>query len=122
MLSGWMLAQHALRALDLYLCACADWASNADWIHLMKRIFVSSLALLAFTTPGSAHWGHVGELAGHGHWIGVGALILAGGLAGIIWGAGDRPSEAGEEGHEPREPGEEPVTERSAAWHWSLIK
>ena len=31
-----------------------------------------------------AHWGHVGELAGHGHWIAVGAVVIAGALAGLL--------------------------------------
>ncbi len=31
-----------------------------------------------------AHWGHVGELAGHGHWVAVGAVVVAGILAGVL--------------------------------------
>lgn len=30
-------------------------------------------------TPAQAHWGHLGELAGHGHWAGL-AAALAGGV------------------------------------------
>ena len=38
--------------------------------------------------PALAHWGHLGELAGHGHLVavGLGAVAVAG-LAGLaIWG------------------------------------
>lgn len=28
-----------------------------------------------------AHLGHVGELAGHSHWIGIGAIVVAGAIA-----------------------------------------
>ena len=31
--------------------------------------------------PSFAHWGHLGEIAGHSHWIGLGAIALAGLLA-----------------------------------------
>ncbi len=49
-------------------------------------MFRSSLcfftAISAFwPAPAFAHWGHVGELAGHGHLIGLGALVGAAALA-----------------------------------------
>lgn len=31
----------------------------------------------------SAHVGHVGELAGHSHWIGIGAVVVAGAIAAL---------------------------------------
>lgn len=31
-----------------------------------------------------AHWGHVGELAGHGHWIAVGAGVVGAALAALL--------------------------------------
>ena len=46
--------------------------------------------------PALAHWGHLGELAGHGHLVavGLGAVAVAG-LAGLaIWGRGtDQPED-----------------------------
>ncbi len=44
------------------------------------------LALLAtlLATPAQAHIGHLGEVAGHGHWIGLGALAGAAILAGLL--------------------------------------
>lgn len=49
----------------------------------MKPAFIASatIAIIASTQPAMAHLGHVGELAGHGHWIGLGALGVAAGLA-----------------------------------------
>lgn len=32
---------------------------------------------LCLATPAAAHIGHLGEVAGHGHWIGLGAIGLA---------------------------------------------
>ena len=45
------------------------------------RIFPAILILLATPTFAFAHAGHVGELAGHAHWLGLGAAIAAGALA-----------------------------------------
>ena len=46
--------------------------------------------------PALAHWGHLGELAGHGHLVavGLGAVAVAG-LAGLaVWGRGnDQPED-----------------------------
>lgn len=41
------------------------------------RIILSA-ALLSAASPAMAHIGHLGEAAGHGHWIGLGAIALAG--------------------------------------------
>ena len=45
-----------------------------------------SLGLLVPLTPvlAYAHWGHVGELAGHGHVIAIGALAAAAALAAAL--------------------------------------
>ena len=47
-----------------------------------------SLIFLTLFYPGMAlaHIGHIGELAGHGHWIALGALGLAAGVAAIAKG------------------------------------
>ncbi|MEL6934752.1 MAG: DUF6732 family protein [Pseudomonadota bacterium] len=46
----------------------------------MRYLFFT-LCVFSFSTPALAHWGHVGELAGHGHWIAVGAAAGAAALA-----------------------------------------
>lgn len=51
--------------------------------HFMLRTLMT-LTLLSISTPAFAHLGHVGELAGHAHWVGLGAVIVAGALAAAI--------------------------------------
>lgn len=43
-----------------------------------------TLTALFISTPAFAHMGHVGELAGHAHWVGLGAVLVAGALAAAI--------------------------------------
>ena len=40
----------------------------------------AGLAIALTSAPAHAHLGHIGELAGHSHWIGLGAV----GVAGVI--------------------------------------
>ena len=42
------------------------------------------LSLIALPETASAHWGHLGELAGHGHWVAVGAGFSAAVLAALL--------------------------------------
>ena len=43
------------------------------------RIMLTALILLP--APALAHIGHLGEVAGHGHWIALGGIALAGAIA-----------------------------------------
>lgn len=45
-------------------------------------LFIVCTFVLA--SPAFAHIGHVGELAGHGHIIAIGATIAASALAGLV--------------------------------------
>ena len=45
----------------------------------MRFIFASIIATAA--TPALAHIGHLGEVAGHGHWIALGGIAIAGATA-----------------------------------------
>ena len=47
----------------------------------MKPIITSSILFLFLSNATHAHVGHLGELAGHTHWVGVGATLVAGALA-----------------------------------------
>lgn len=47
-----------------------------------------------------AHVGHLGEVAGHSHWIGVGVIVIAGTLAGLL---GKLKQDADAEEDEPSE-------------------
>ena len=40
--------------------------------------FVVAIALLTLPNYALAHVGHLGDVANHSHWIGLGALVLAG--------------------------------------------
>ncbi|MEM9043159.1 MAG: DUF6732 family protein [Pseudomonadota bacterium] len=42
---------------------------------------LTALILIFAATPAAAHPGHFAELAGHSHWIALGALAAAGALA-----------------------------------------
>jgi hypothetical protein len=48
-----------------------------------------------FVMPASAHahLGHVGELAGHAHWIGLGATVVAGAIAIAVGSLADKETE-----------------------------
>ena len=43
-----------------------------------------AILLYLFPVPASAHWGHLPELAGHSHWIGMAAAAAA--AAAAAWG------------------------------------
>ena len=47
---------------------------------MIRLAFIASL----LATPAYAHAGHLADLAGHGHWVGVGALIGAAIVAGLL--------------------------------------
>lgn len=44
------------------------------------RLTLSLLTLL-IANPALAHIGHLGEVAGHGHWIALGGIAIAAGIA-----------------------------------------
>ena len=45
------------------------------------RALSSLILLFAGTGQAQAHLGHVGELAGHSHWVAVGAAVTAAAIA-----------------------------------------
>ena len=44
------------------------------------RILLCALTTLT-ASPALAHIGHLGEVAGHGHWIALGGIAIAAGIA-----------------------------------------
>jgi len=50
----------------------------------MFRPFALTALFLSSPLPALAHAGHLGELAGHAHWLGLGAVVTAGALVGAI--------------------------------------
>ncbi len=63
-----------------------------------------------WASPAFAHLGHVGELAGHAHWVGLGAVVVAGALAAAIGKLSDKVCEE-DENEEELELGEEAPVE-----------
>ena len=50
----------------------------------MVRIVVSGFFLIAGAAPGYAHVGHMGDLAGHSHWLGWGMVVAAGVIVAVL--------------------------------------
>jgi len=69
------------------------------------KLTLTLIALLASTATANAHIGHLGEVAGHGHWLALGALGIAIGLAGwtALNGKKDDDEAEVEEDLEPQE-------------------
>ena len=51
---------------------------------MFKYLFPTTLAVIAGAAPAAAHGGHLGELAGHSHWVGVAAALGAAALAAAL--------------------------------------
>ncbi|POF34332.1 DUF6732 family protein [Roseibium marinum] len=51
---------------------------------MFHRTILAGLAAILIPTSAFAHGGHLGELAGHSHWIGAAALAGAALVAGIV--------------------------------------
>lgn len=67
-----------------------------------------TLALILTLTagPALAHVGHLADVAGHGHWIALGGIAIAGAIALL---GGRKKSDAAQPEHEPN-PDEEEAT------------
>lgn len=48
------------------------------------KIRSTAIVILFSATPAAAHFGHLGDLAGHGHWIALGAAVAAGAIAAAL--------------------------------------
>ena len=62
----------------------------------MTRSFLFVTVFL-FPMSAHAHIGHVGELAGHAHWVGVAAALGAAALAALAAKAGKKQESADDE-------------------------
>jgi len=51
---------------------------------MFHRIFPAGFTAALMPAPAFAHAGHLGELAGHSHWVGAAAVAGAALVAGII--------------------------------------
>ena len=50
-----------------------------------------AILLYLFPVPAFAHWGHLPELAGHSHWIGMAAAAAA---AAAAWGLREKSEDS----------------------------
>ncbi len=50
----------------------------------MRLLISFFLIILLSSTAARAHLGHMGELAGHSHWIALGAGVVAAALAAVL--------------------------------------
>jgi len=53
-------------------------------MFLFRCLLPSVSVYMVLISPSHAHFGHLGDLAGHSHWIGLGAVVVAGALAGLV--------------------------------------
>ena len=67
----------------------------------MRKIFgLSVFSVTIFQIEAAhAHVGHLGEMAGHAHWVGLGAVIVAGAIA-VVAGKLSGKAENVEDGEE----------------------
>lgn len=77
------------------------------------RVLILLSGILLGAGPAMAHIGHIGELAGHGHWLAAGALAAAAGLAAL--GAMRGRKEKAEAESAGENPEAEPETEPQEA-------
>lgn len=63
---------------------------------MTNRIILSGLLIVCGPTAAFAHAGHIGELAGHAHWVGVAALAGAAAVAAAATWIGRKPKEVRE--------------------------
>lgn len=59
----------------------------------MERGLTTFTCLILMIRSASAHGGHLGELAGHSHWVGIAAVLGAVTLAALVARARKRASE-----------------------------
>ncbi|MEL6957835.1 MAG: DUF6732 family protein [Pseudomonadota bacterium] len=69
----------------------------------MRITLTFTLALGA--TPAFAHIGHLAEVGGHGHWIALGGIAIAGAIA--LWGGRKKAEDDAEASDEDAEDTEE---------------
>ncbi len=74
----------------------------------MTRHAIAFAFLISSASAAMAHGGHMGELAGHAHWIGAAAVVGAAVLAALVAKAKKRDDEAvdAEAEHEAEEKAE----------------
>lgn len=76
----------------------------------MRTLALSALVSVLVTQTAFAHGGHVGDLAGHSHWVGWAAAAAAGAIAAWAIKRGRKGKAAGEETSDKAGKGKETET------------
>ncbi|MCY6381384.1 DUF6732 family protein [Hoeflea prorocentri] len=63
----------------------------------MTRMILFSIVSVFLPSSAYAHMGHVGEVAGHSHWVGIAAVLGAAALAVLVAKAAKRKQRADDE-------------------------
>ena len=72
--------------------------------EMAMKFPITTLTIFLFLAEkASAHMGHLGELAGHAHWVGLGAIIVAGAIAAAAASMGQPDEEESIENEEEAE-------------------
>ncbi len=75
------------------------------------RLVLGTISVLVVPVGAMAHVGHVGELAGHSHWVGVAAVVGAAAVAAIAAKLRKRGEPDGQEAQSDAEGGEQTAEE-----------
>lgn len=76
----------------------------------MRTLALSAVFSVLVTQTAFAHAGHVGDLAGHSHWVGWAAAAAAGAIAAWAIKRGSKSKAAGEETSDKADKGTETET------------
>jgi len=75
------------------------------------RLVLGTISVFIAPVGAMAHVGHVGELAGHSHWVGVAAVVGAAAVAAIAAKLRKRGERDGQEADSEAEGGEQTAEE-----------
>ncbi|MEP3046760.1 MAG: DUF6732 family protein [Roseibium sp.] len=78
---------------------------------MTNRIILSALLTVYSPAMAFAHGGHLGDLAGHSHWVGVAALAGAALVAGVAAWANGKNKDASESDEDAAVDAEKPDSE-----------
>jgi hypothetical protein len=91
-----------IRRIVLFLSRCPEAP--------MRTLVLSALVSVLVTQTAFAHGGHVGDLAGHSHWLGWAAAAAAGAIAAWAIKRGSRSKASGKDTSDKADNGKETET------------
>lgn len=73
-----------LLAAGFFLVPALKWDPSRNSRRVALQLIISFFIILISSVSAHAHIGHLGELAGHSHWIAIGAGVVAAALAAAL--------------------------------------